>query len=76
MGNGGFALKDDDLKEVNGGVNWLKFSQLVLEYVDPAKYPDLFAAIAKQDWPRIAICTLSLMEQGQADILYCYKMAN
>lgn len=69
-------LTEKELEEVSGGVNWQAFGQAVLGTVDPAKYPELIAAIASQNWIQVAILAIPLIAKGDADLVKCFKVAS
>lgn len=68
-------LRDEELQQVSGGINWAKFGQLVLGKIDPAEFPELVAAIAKHDWVRVAIIAIPLVAQGHPEIVNAFKQA-
>ena len=70
-----FELKDEDLEQINGGINWPMFAQAVLYEIDPAQYPELIAAITEQDWIRTAIIAIPLVPTDP-QIAKCFRQAS
>ena len=69
-------LNDSELSGVNAGTNWEAFGTYVLAYVDPARYPELTAAIVSRNWIQVAIISAPLMAGGDPDLIAAFTQAN
>ena len=69
-------LDDEELEQISGGVSWELFATYVLNSVDPAKYPELTAAIVSRNWVQVAIIAVPLIASGDPDLIAAFKQAN
>ena len=66
-------LTEEELEKVTAGINWAAFGQEVLGKADPTQYPELIAAIASQNWIKVALLSIPLIAAGVQPFVTIFK---
>ena len=68
-------LSDEELKKVDGGINWQKFGQCILNNGGGAtpKLSELVAAIVNNNWPLVAILSSTEDLKSNPLVIKCWQ---
>lgn len=68
-------LSDEELKKVDGGINWQKFGQCILNNGGGSvpELAELVAAIVSCNWPMVAILAATNVEKTNPLIVKCWQ---